>query len=576
MNRLLNEFIQGLEARYPSDSTAMPMSEWITTHTHLRGKKFSFKDHGFQKQITDDLHTDLSVIKISQVGATEVQLRKFLAFLRRNTGVSGIFSLPSQPMRDRLSQTRVKSLVESEEIFNPLALSKPVRQKSIYQIDQSFGYFTGATEGEATSIPADILFIDEIDLADQGMLGLFQSRLQASKWKITQRFSTPTYVGYGIDAHYQASDQHEYMCKCGSCGHWQVPLWTPRFMHLPGFRAEAETSEQMAQLAADEIEAIDLDNAYVRCEKCSRPLDLASNREWVAVHPTRRTRGYRIRPFSTTNITIPYIFEQLNRYRIAENLRGFFNTVLGEPFNDGNARLSEDDIRACMISPAVPSELPEGPMLIGGDVGQVCHIVIGTANHIVEMVQVPQSELRDFILGRLATYPIIAGCLDMYPYTPLVEEIRDASGKVIMPMAYATTPNVAPLRENKDEFDETTHFIAHRTKAIDAVAKDIRTRQYRLSGYGGHGSLLVNHLRDMIRIETPDEPPVWNKLSGQDHFFHAMVFHRLAVRMKLGIDFKSDKDLRTHIFLLGGGGLQDKSPALHNVSRTRKAGILSA
>ncbi|WP_204307082.1 hypothetical protein, partial [Klebsiella aerogenes] len=72
-----------------------------------------------------------------------------------------------------------------------------------------FGYITGTTEGEATSISADILMEDEVDLADQSMRSLFQSRLQGSLWKITQRFSTPTYLGYGIDAAYQASDKHE-------------------------------------------------------------------------------------------------------------------------------------------------------------------------------------------------------------------------------------------------------------------------------------------------------------------------------------------------------------------------------
>ncbi len=562
MNSLLAEFIQGLDQRFPDDSSVLPMSDWVCANTTLRRKAFSFKGFEFQRQIIDDMHPDLSCIKLSQVGLTESQMRKFFGFLKRNPGTAGIFSLPNQPMRDRLSQTRIKMLIESDPIWNGPLADKPVRHKALYQVDDSYGYITGTTEGEATSISADILMEDEVDLADQAMRGLMQSRLQMSKFKITQRFSTPTYVGYGIDAAYNVSDKHEYQYRCPCCNEWQIPLFAPRFLCLPGLTKDVD---DLSKLTIEDVQGIDLDNAYVRCTKCSAPVDLSdpSLRQWVAENPFSRARGYRVRPFSVDSITIPYIFGQLKKYQLADNLKGFFNTVLGEPFNDANARISEEDIRVCMQGPAIPDPKPSGGYFLGCDVGQTCHVTIGTPNHIVEFAQVPQAELVGFIKGRVESYKILGGAIDLYPMTSLSEQVRDVTRGVVMPIGYATVGTAPAMQEKKDEFDKVTHYVANRTKMIDAVARVVRQHLLLMSGFGGNGSLLVTHLRDMIRIEKPDEPPAWEKLSGNDHFLHSLALHQASVRLKAGIDFNSTADPRTGIMLRGEAVLQDTRQSIY-------------
>lgn len=550
-NPHLTGFISGLDERFPDDSTSMSMSEWITTNTRLRQKKFSFKGYEFQRQIVDDMHPDLTCMKLSQIGLTEVQMRKFFGFLKRNVGTAGIFSMPTQPMRDRLSQTRIKTLIENEPIFNGPMVAKPVRQKALYQVDESYGYITGTTEGEATSISADILMEDEVDLADQAMRSLFQSRLQGSKWKITQRFSTPTYLGYGIDAAYQASDKHEYPIRC-VCGHWQTPIFHPRFLCLPGLVGD---HEDLSKLGQDEVDAIDMDGTYVRCERCSRPLDLdGGQREWVAEYPSRRARGYRVRPFSISNITIPYIFRQLLEYQRKDNLRGWFNTVIGEAFNDSNARISEEDLTAIMNPRQVePGELAQGDLFLGCDVGQTCHVVIGKPHAILEFHQVQQADIVEFIKGRVESLGIVQGAMDYYPYTPTTEAVREATNGIVMPMAYSTSKTAAPMKEVTDEFDKITHYQINRTNALDLVAKQCRNRSWQLAGYGPYASLVKTHFRDMIRIEAPDEPPVWNKINGDDHFLHAAALQQTAVRLKAGIDFTTDQ--RSAVFFGAGSRL---------------------
>lgn len=527
------------------------MSEWIQKNTHLKAKPFSFKGYEFQRQIVNDMHDDLTCIKLSQIGLTEVQIRKFFAFLKRNVGTSGIFSMPTQPMRDKLSQTRIKTLIDNEAIFNGPLSGKPVRQKALYQVDESFGYITGTTEGEATSINADILMEDEVDLADQMMRSLFQSRLQGSPWKITQRFSTPTYLGYGIDSAYAASDRHEWQIKC-PCGHWQIPHFHPRFLCLPGHTRDIE---DLSTLTDEQIDLIDMDGAYVRCEKCKRPLDLLNGqRQWVSEFPSRKARGYRVRPFSVDTITIPYIFRQLKQYRRADNIRRWWNTVVGEAYNDGNARISEEDLNTCMLPRTVEQgELFNHDLFMGIDVGQTCHVIIGRPNALLEFHQIPQADIVAFAKGKVETYGIIRGGMDMYPYTPTAEAVREATGGVVMPMGYSTSRAAPAVVEKKDEFEKIVHYLINRTMAIDLVAKQCRNHTWTISGYGPLASIVKTHFRDMIRKEVPDEPPFWDKINGDDHFLHAAALQQTAVRIEAGLQHSAEQ--RSSVFFGQGSRL---------------------
>lgn len=217
---LYEDFLGRLNQKFADDSETMSMSDFIEANTYLRKKPFSFKGYEFQRQIVDDLHHNLCVIKCSQVGLTEVQIRKFLAFLKRTNSINGIFSLPNDDMYKRVSKTRIKPIVEDTPVFNQHEPSKKLtRSMDLYQIEDSFGFITGGKEGDATSINADIMFNDEVDLTDQEILALYGSRLQGSDIKMRQGFSTPTFEGYGIDSSYKVSDKHEFLCKCSRCNH---------------------------------------------------------------------------------------------------------------------------------------------------------------------------------------------------------------------------------------------------------------------------------------------------------------------------------------------------------------------
>jgi len=532
---MFGELLQNMRERYGSSEANIPLAQWITENTTHSKKPFSYARYPFQEAIADDPHPNLACEKCSQVGLTEIQLRKFLAILRRNSSIAGIFTLPNEKMFKRVYNARLKPILDTDAIFNPPMSIQPVRRMDLIQIFDSFGYITGCTEGDATSISADFLFHDELDLSPMNMISLFQSRLQDSDMKMTQAFSTPSFVDFGINSAYMKGDQREYMYRCGSCNHWQIPKFDMSFVHMPDFSLDVGkltdiTSQQIAELAIDDM--------YVKCERCASRLDLndASKREWVATFPNRTAfRSYKVRPFSTARIPPGYIFQQLAQYQDQDYLRGFFNTVLGEPFTESSAQLQRPEIEHAMSkgSAGTPTVTKDETVFLGLDFGNICHLVLGHETndggfHFFHFEQIPLVNVLERINEIRKDYSIVQGCIDRMPFIPTANALRDSSAYTLMPVFYAGMASVAPVL---DELQQIDYYRVNRTNALDRVRSVIVNKQAVISGYGGYKETVITHLRDMVRDEQPEKEPEWKKLNGNDHFFHAMGYCLLARRV---------------------------------------------
>lgn len=544
--------LERLENRYSKDSAEMTMADWIAANTTLRNKPFSYDRYPFQRQIASDMHPNMDCEKCSQVGLTEIQIRKTLGFLVRNQGTTAIMTFPDIAMFEKNSRTRIQPLVKKDKVFNTEMDEKAIRSKPLMQFGTSFLHVTAANESDATSTPADMVMNDEVDLTDPAMLALFNSRMQNSDWRINQRFSTPTHVGFGIDLGYQASDQHEFMVKCDACNHWQIPLFTRDFVEIPGL---PDDIGNLADIDVSIIDQIDLANACYVCERCRAPLDLGrdDNREWVPRYPNRtHARGYRVRPSCTSRLSPQYIIEQLLKYKERDYVRGWYNTVLGEAFTPGNARLNKAEIDACftgqMSMPAPNNDLPH---FIGIDMGQICTIVLGrgptqeTCKPILfETVHV--DNLLQRIKELRAQFRIVSGACDRQPYEPTADAVFKESDGIIMPVEYRGTQEV---RLVKNALDEITHAQAERTKLLDTVVRHIRARNCMMSGYGNLRTVITEHLMDMVRDEKPEEPAKWVKLTGNDHFFHAMGYMYFSYKIREVLDAQLEEDIRTTVFV---------------------------
>lgn len=527
--------------------------------------------------LTVDNKTHLFLMGRSMIPThnTEVQIRKFFGLLRRNTALSGIFTLPNEKMFKRIYNARMKPIIDADAIFNPPMDIQPVRRMDLIQIFDSFGYITGCTEGDATSISSDFIFHDELDLSPMDMISLFQSRLQNSEMKMTQSFSTPSFLDYGINAEYQRSDQREYMIKCRCCNHWQIPDFKMQFLNFGDQYVEVEDP---IMFTPEQISELDTKSVYVQCENCKNPLDLndSTAREWVARYPTRtNARGYKVRPMSTHRIGIPYILTQLGKYRQQDYMRGFFNTVLGEPFTSSSAQLQRDEIERVM-SPIgnIPDVSKDEPVFLGLDMGAICHLTLlrDRADGKMEFVlfeQIPIFMLSERLREIRKTYSIIQGCTDRYPYTPTVDALRDETSGILMPLHYGGKAPIAPAR---DELGSVNYYTANRTTALDRVRTVIVHEDVVLSGYGSYRETIISHLRDMVRDDQPEREAEWKKLNQNDHFFHSMALALLARRVCEHVYSNAGTGLMSNVLISGmslpgsGEGLNNNQGA-HKVSR---------
>lgn len=528
----ISPYIKSIIDKLENLNATRSMAEWVCTNTTIGGQPFSFKRHEFQRQILDDMHPRLCCKKLSQVGLTEVSIRKTIGFLVQNPGRSALYSFPTTDMRDRNVKTRVRPILDRD--FPKLrdisgSMSKEIRNNNIMQLGDSFLYMAGNSEADATSTPVDMIINDELDLSNQEIIALFNSRYQHSDFKIKQVFSTPTYKGFGVSAEFEDSDQHEYFYKCPHCGHQQVPQYDLNTVYIPNLPKEINT---LLDINLDVAIGLDLDNAYVRCRKCGKPLDLTddSRREWVPKYPSRiHSRGYQVRPFSSPLLSIKYLVVTMGDYIKKNQLRRGVNTVLGEDFETSNSRMQEAQIRQAFQSPNSPQIDKEKPVTIGIDMGIICHIVLYiTDGALIAFEQVHYKKLKDRIEYYMNKYRILSGAIDRYPYTSLAEEIRDMTENKIMPVVYNGIRDADP---KKDVDGKIIYYNINRTSALDRVKDGIDKGRLKLYGYGNLEQKIIEHYRDMTREEEAGKSPVWVKLNGNDHFFHASAYAMVAEKI---------------------------------------------
>ena len=547
-----------------------PMSyyDWVNQNTTIGGAPFTCDRYPFQKDILNDMSLELQCIKPSQIGLTEVQLRKALAFTARNPHRNLIYTMPDENMRKRVYQNRVLPLLTEDTVFHGMnaAGKKPIRSIEMTEINSSFMMMFPANEKAATSQPADVIFNDEVDLSDPQILALFNSRVQGSDLRMIHNYSTPTYDGLGISALFEVSDQCEYMFKCPHCGQYQIPQYNTKYIRIPNLPAEApDDLTKFDPIWIDKYKINPLD-AYSVCEKCDKRVTYGDdqNHKWVPRHPHRtNNRGYRVSPFSTRQLDAKYILGQFLKYHLLDNMKGFHNTVLGLTHESSDERLSEALLRTLFtLDTDYITESSADPYFIGIDMGKVCHITVGRGASLgkiltVHMETVKVEELPARIAFLKSMYNIVGGFIDRLPLITDSNKVRDNSDYKIMPMQYGRNSGGAMLIGKTDEYGALDYVEAHRTLHLDKFANAIRSGYIRIGGYGTQKETIITHLRAMVRIfeedkEGVEKVPVWKKKDRNDHYFHSMAYmYQAAVQYFDGYSYLDTQDYNSSIILTG-------------------------
>ncbi len=275
-NRHISRLRSSLAAHSPDT-----ICDFITQHTYLNGKKFSFEGHEYQKQILEDPAPTIIIAKSAQLGISEMSARLALARAALIDGFSTIYTLPSATAAQNFMQTRINPVIDGSPYLKEI-VSKDVDNTSIKRLSNSYLYLKGCqVDRQAISVPADLLITDEVNNSDQDVLTLFESRLIHSKYAMRVFLSTPSIPNFGIDRMFKQSKRKFNMAQCHKCNEWFIPDYHEH-VKVPGFDDDLDKITK-AHFADPSFLWM---QSYVGCPKCGCEMDMAhAKREWVVENP---------------------------------------------------------------------------------------------------------------------------------------------------------------------------------------------------------------------------------------------------------------------------------------------------
>lgn len=535
----LTEHLRRLEQALFNSYDLGDVVRYLEERTYLKGDRFSFVDHEFQKDILSDTSKTLYVQKCAQVGLSECMARYALAVSRVMPYFSVILTLPYANDATNFTKTRLDPIIDESPDLRD-SVDGDLNNASIKAIGSSLLYMRGCSGSTtALSVPADMLIHDEVDRSDPDTLAQFQSRIKHSKWKLTRRFGTPTTEGRGIALEMKTARRMRRAVTCCHCDHQFVPSFHLH-VKIPDYSGEFK------DINKHNIDSLRWQEARLHCPECDGEPDLSPPyREWICENPSDNFEaiGYYVTPFEVPNVvTIPSLILEITKYKTWAE---FVNQALGETADAGNAQLTEEDVEKCKYTAGslVSNELHA----MGIDVGQTCHITIGRRTLdgrllVVYREQVPLAKLATRRRELAAKWRVLITVVDAFPETNLVHQMQ-GQDKNLYGGVYSSNIKLATyeiVMVDKDEAEgklPINQAKIHRDVNFDEVMAMYKAGSIAWAPMGDHTDRLWTlHMLDMKRVQEFDKHQeifyTWKKSKdGNDHFMHSLGYLHVASQL---------------------------------------------
>lgn len=536
MERVAQEHMNRVRTAVLKKYTAANISKWITTETFYAMQPYSFHKHEYQEFILNDQSQEMNVQKCSQVGVSEVLVRKALALVHVLRPYTIAYTLPTAGFAGVFAKTRVDPVIDGSKTLKE-AVHKTTNNNEVKQFGDSFLYLKGAASTNAPiSIPCDHLIHDEFDFSDQEVLGQYRSRLTHSEWKKVDRFSTPTLPNFGINKKFLDSRRFYNLCKCHHCNHYFTPDYY-KHVKIPNFVKDlSEIDKQM-------LTRIKWREAALICPSCGQePSLLPEHREWVCENPddVDLAAGIQVTPFDAPLIIKPsYLIEASTSY---DRPQDFVNFNLGLPAADSEATLSPDDFRSVFVH-ADPGSVA---YVMGVDVGNTYHFVVGAVDAWGDLLAVyceavPMGSARQRYHELRKQYRLVCTVIDSVPHSETVMALQDKDpnlfASVYVKNKGVLTHYVVDKERVREEGQEFVRQInINRSRALDAYMEFIRSGHLRIRHCDAKDLVIAHHC-SMKRVrtfefESGEMSFTWQKTDGEDHFHHAFLYCWVASKIR--------------------------------------------
>lgn len=517
-----------------------PLSFGISYVDLLEGKEWEVATRAWSKEIYAAVNPwsiekypvgnarRLVVTKSTQAGISTMAITKALHFAT-NWNVRIFYTLPRQQDVLDFVSTRIEPMISASPFLRE-KLGKPDSTHA-KRIGNSYVFFMELSV-EPRMMPADALYVDEVDLSNPDYMSTALNRLDASRWKLATYLSTPTVPNYGIHGLYEHSDKRQWLVKCPKCNHEQPLDWDIN-LRIIGAKNKP-------------------DRVYYGCAKCDGELKIEhiQTGRWVAEQPdmTDEVVGFHIHQMLTTPAPILYAHFRDPQQKLVE----FYRKRLGKPYEIGSGSVTRDDfLVTCFDAPydEEPVHDNNSTYFLGADQGNEIQVVVGKKERNSRRIKIVHVELIPLQVG----FDRVAQLMDLYKVRrAVIDGSPNRHSSVGLIDKFPSRLLVADYIEQKEiwkakkSYDKP--FLSavniNRTTGFDGLMESIKEGEWALPGtppvLPPDIELLIDHVTALKRdIETRRtqagevQVGVYRKLRA-DHLAHAMLYLKIAAEVDAG------------------------------------------
>jgi len=436
-------------------------------------------------------------MKSAQTGFTERMLTEAI-WLPDQFFENSLYLFPTGGTIGDLVQERIDQPINNNEYLASISRRsrkgdlKKADKVGLKKLSKGFAYFRSATTpAQITSVPADIIFVDEYDRMPMENTPYFKKRMEHSTRRWSRWASTPTVPNFGIHAKFLESDQHYCWVKCTHCNEWQKLTFEDN---------------------------IDINNKCLVCCKCRKLLlPWECDMVWKP-EADSDVRGYFINQLYSPMLNVIDLIkdsEKISEWEIQQ----FYNQNLGLPYEPKGAKLSDSDIRGTIRDYLMP--LKEDEAFLGCDVGRLLHVTIISQTKLLFVGDCKNFEELDSLMEE---YNVKSGVVDALPETREAQKFADRfMGRIFL--CYYT--GMKEVKEGKWFKTDDCKVNTNRTLSLDISTAEIKKQRLNFPKNIYNNTEFIKHLKNLTRVKKQsldgNEVAEYVKL-GDDHYRHALNY----------------------------------------------------
>ena len=546
------QFLQRLQDSVSDVYSLAHLDTWIEKKTYLDGRKFSFKNHEFQRSVIQDACETSIVVKCAQIGLSEILARWTLAACATQNDFTVIYTFPTTNDAEKFCKTRIDPCVmASPELLrsiNPQLNNSEIKQFG----SNSFIYFRGTlSETAALSVPANAVIHDEVDKSNLTQMSVYVSRLQHRPHKLRKLFSTPTVLKYGVSKEAETARRHRQMLHCDHCSQYFLPDYFEN-IKIPGWDRDKK------EITKANLKDVRWQEAVLLCPHCGKAPSLHESRlSWVCENPNDAypANAWYLTPFSAAN-AIPSPAEILQRgpnvalasYLVKnstayDKYSEFVNQGLGLTSEDNDDAITVKDLEQALVQADLTDSSTH---FLGADMGLLCRISVGrvTTDGMILVVHreiVPYTKFEERRLELMRKFRITVSLHDAQPYVDMVRRITERDPNAYAGVFTTGTPSILfSVKEQEADAKEGKLNMRRvnitRTMAFDSLMAEFKAQRIAVQKQPELDDTWKTELLSLKRIAKFDRTQElvyqWEKTDGQDHFHFSMLYLYLAIKMR--------------------------------------------